>query len=161
MRRKRPVEDDSPAIMMEPMIDCVFLLLIFFLVAATIRKQHREIPIEVPSFGNTIEADENHQPPLFLQVSMQAGVDDAGRLNVDANSIAHSLREGVFGEARELSREELLAELGQAGQAGRSLFLETSRNIPYGAVVQTIGLLELYQVRTLGMRFADRYNPTF
>ncbi len=160
MRRKRPTEDDSPAIMMEPMIDCVFLLLIFFLVAATIRKQHNEIPIQVPSFGNTIEADEEYLPPLYLRLSMQAGVDDAGRVNVDVDSIAHSLREGVHGEPQQLSRDELLAALGQAGQDGRSLFLETSRNIPYGAVVQTIGLLELYDIRTLGMRFTDRYNPT-
>ncbi|MFW5698354.1 MAG: ExbD/TolR family protein, partial [Planctomycetota bacterium] len=40
--------DQTPLIMMEPMIDVVFLLLIFFLVSATIRKKHSELPLELP-----------------------------------------------------------------------------------------------------------------
>ena len=40
-------DDETPAVDMAAMMDCIFLLLIFFLVAATIRKKHNELPIEL------------------------------------------------------------------------------------------------------------------
>ncbi|TVR10021.1 MAG: biopolymer transporter ExbD [Planctomycetota bacterium] len=161
MRRKRFNDEEDPGIMMEPMIDCVFLLLIFFLVAATIRPQHREIPVQLPSFGNVIEPEEGHLTPLFLRLTMTSDFDDTGRLHINADGIVTTLREGVHGEPVEVSRAELLEKLAEAGQTGQAMFVETQRDMPYGAVVQAIGLLDLYRVRNLGLRFTDRYSPTF
>lgn len=161
MRRKPLSEDDDPGIMMEPMIDCVFLLLIFFLVAATIRPQHREIPIQAPVVGNVIEAEEDHHLPLFLHMRSDAEADDTGRIQLDAAAVLLSIREGVHGTPEEITREQLLSRLAEAGQSGQPMFIETQRDMPYGVVVQAIGLLELYRVRNLGLRFSDRYSPTF
>lgn len=41
-------EDESIEVQMAPLIDCVFLLLIFFLVATTLKKIERELPLELP-----------------------------------------------------------------------------------------------------------------
>lgn len=163
MRNKQREDNDDSGVMMEPMIDIVFLLLIFFLVAATIRPQHREIPIQAPSFGNVIEPEEEHRTPLFLRLTMAAAAetDDTGRVHLDPEGIVTSLREGVHGEPMEISRAELLEKLAEAGRAGQPMFIETQRDMPYGAVVQAIGLLDLYRVRNLGLRFTDRYSPTF
>ena len=35
-------------VQMTPLIDCVFLLLVFFLVAATLKKPHKELEIQLP-----------------------------------------------------------------------------------------------------------------
>jgi biopolymer transport protein ExbD len=40
--------DDSVEVQMAPLIDCVFLLLIFFLVATTLKKIEKELPLELP-----------------------------------------------------------------------------------------------------------------
>ena len=41
-------DDDDIAVDMGPMIDIVFLLLIFFLVATVMKKPEQEIPVELP-----------------------------------------------------------------------------------------------------------------
>lgn len=40
--------DDDIGLDMAPLIDCVFLLLIFFLVSTTMKKPEREIPVDLP-----------------------------------------------------------------------------------------------------------------
>ena len=41
-------EDEGIEVQMAPLIDCVFLLLIFFLVATTLKKIEKELPLELP-----------------------------------------------------------------------------------------------------------------
>ena len=41
-------EDEGIEVQMAPLIDCVFLLLVFFLVATTLKKIERELPLELP-----------------------------------------------------------------------------------------------------------------
>lgn len=41
-------DGDDITVDMGPLIDCVFLLLIFFLVSTTMKKPEREIPVELP-----------------------------------------------------------------------------------------------------------------
>jgi biopolymer transport protein ExbD len=41
-------DDDDIGVDMGPLIDCVFLLLIFFLVSTTMKKPEQEIPVELP-----------------------------------------------------------------------------------------------------------------
>jgi len=42
-------DDDDVAVDMAPLIDCVFLLLIFFLVATTMKQQVQELDLDLPS----------------------------------------------------------------------------------------------------------------
>ncbi len=46
--RSRNHDEDDVAVDMAPLIDCVFLLLIFFLVATTLKKLDRELQVELP-----------------------------------------------------------------------------------------------------------------
>lgn len=41
-------DDDDVGVDMGPLIDCVFLLLIFFLVSTTMKKPEQEIPVDLP-----------------------------------------------------------------------------------------------------------------
>lgn len=41
-------ENDGIEVQMAPLIDCVFLLLIFFLVATTLKKIEKEVPLDLP-----------------------------------------------------------------------------------------------------------------
>ena len=52
--RIRKHDDDDVTLEMSPLIDCVFLLLIFFLVTTMMKKLEKQIPIEVPDPAVTI-----------------------------------------------------------------------------------------------------------
>ena len=52
--RIRKKDDDDVTLEMSPLIDCVFLLLIFFLVTTMMKKLEKQIPIEVPDPAVTI-----------------------------------------------------------------------------------------------------------
>lgn len=46
--RIKGVEEEHIEVQMTPLIDCVFLLLIFFLVATTLKKIDKELPLDLP-----------------------------------------------------------------------------------------------------------------
>jgi biopolymer transport protein ExbD len=48
MRSRTRDDEDDVAVQMTPLIDCVFLLLVFFLVAATLKKPHKELELQLP-----------------------------------------------------------------------------------------------------------------
>ncbi|KPK65391.1 MAG: hypothetical protein AMK73_03095 [Planctomycetes bacterium SM23_32] len=52
--RVRMEEDMDVGIQMAPLIDCVFLLLIFFLVATTLKKIEKELPLDLPEAAATV-----------------------------------------------------------------------------------------------------------
>ena len=48
MRFNKRDESEDPGVQMAPLLDIVFLLLIFFLVTASLKKPHKELPVHVP-----------------------------------------------------------------------------------------------------------------
>ncbi len=55
MRIPRRETEEEAAVHMAPLIDCVFLLLIFFLVATTLKKLEPKIELELPHSAAAIE----------------------------------------------------------------------------------------------------------
>ena len=55
MRVKGFDDTEGTEIQMGPLIDCVFLLLIFFMVATTLSKPHRELEINLPHSAAAIK----------------------------------------------------------------------------------------------------------
>lgn len=50
--------DEEFEVQMAPLIDCVFLLLIFFLVATTLRKIDNELPLDLPESAASIQVQQ-------------------------------------------------------------------------------------------------------
>jgi biopolymer transport protein ExbD len=48
MKAKIEETEEEIGVQMAPLIDCVFLLLVFFLVAATLKKPHKELELQLP-----------------------------------------------------------------------------------------------------------------
>ncbi|HAI14204.1 MAG TPA: biopolymer transporter ExbD, partial [Phycisphaerales bacterium] len=82
-------DDDSLEVQMAPLIDCVFLLLIFFLVASTLRKIDKELPLELPEIAASIEVQ---QPPDMAVVS----VDVDGNFYLDGAPVTVALLQAEF-----------------------------------------------------------------
>ena len=47
--------EDEPEVSMSPLIDCVFLLLIFFLVSTMTKVKNRDIPVDLPTSESAVK----------------------------------------------------------------------------------------------------------
>jgi biopolymer transport protein ExbD len=71
MRVKKP--DDEPfEIMLIPMIDCMLVIIIFFLVATTMKQREKQLPINLPVSAAALSIEK--APNLFI-----IGLDRQGR----------------------------------------------------------------------------------
>ena len=57
--------DDRAEVQMSPLIDCVFLLLIFFLVTTMMKKWEMQIPLSVPPMGASVSATKQGDQKIF------------------------------------------------------------------------------------------------
>lgn len=82
--RVRVEEDEPVEVAMAPLIDCVFLLLIFFLVATTLKKIEKELPIELPQSAASIDSQ-------VEDTSLIIGIDKAGAIYVKGDRVTLSM----------------------------------------------------------------------
>lgn len=73
-------EESHFAIELTPMIDVVFLLIVFFLVATTFQQMERELEVSVPQ-SETAGAGENGPEPIIVNVL------EDGRVVVHGNAV--------------------------------------------------------------------------
>mgnify|MGYP002065468385 CR=1 FL=1 len=110
---------------MTPMIDVVFLLLVFFIYAMLSMAVHRGMPVELPA-SSTAEIGKS----LTLSVTIQSGGDvylDKAAAPLDA------LRSRIEGRAREAGKP--------AAEVGVLLFAD--RSVPYQRVFDVLDQIRL------------------
>ena len=90
--RVRSKNTVSTEVQMGPMIDCVFLLLIFFIVIAVTKKSVKELGIKLPPPGQAVSEIKPKDKDLVLRVTADGTV-YAGDRQV--------LQQGVLGAIRE------------------------------------------------------------
>ena len=73
-------EDEKPQVQLTSMMDCIFLMLIFFLVSSQLKKIEKEIPLELPVADATQDVKAT---PDLVTVS----VDAKGDLYVNSKEI--------------------------------------------------------------------------
>ena len=82
MRRRRKREMKSPEIMLSPMIDMIFLLLVFFIVSTMYMSEVKTIPIRLPQARHSENVSKSN-----FNVSIKAD----GSLYLDENPIEMAL----------------------------------------------------------------------
>ena len=92
-RRRRPVEAEEE-LNMTPMIDCVFLLLVYFLVATSFTKIEKDITITLPEASNS-SVKESESNEIIVNVRKN-GVYVVKQRQVELNML-----EDMFKEAKE------------------------------------------------------------
>jgi biopolymer transport protein ExbD len=116
----------SPLVNVTPLIDALFLLLIFFMVSSTFRDLPG-IPLDLP---RTKTGEANRSSGVEIQID----------------------REGVYRlQGRIVGEADLETRLGEAlGQAdSRDLLLRADRGVPYGRVVTVMDLARELKVNRL------------
>lgn len=77
-------DDDKVEVPMSPLIDCVFLLLIFFLVTTMMKKWEQQIPLSLPSSTSSLSTLQGGNQPIVLSVDERNRIYQV--VNVDAYS---------------------------------------------------------------------------
>ena len=93
------IEEEELNIDMSPLIDCVFLLLIFFLVATTLKKVDNELPLDLPEANNTLEVK---QPVDFASI----GIDVDGNFFLNGNPITISQLQSDLSTSKETTPDK-------------------------------------------------------
>ena len=135
MQIPREREDERVDIPLTPMIDCVFLLLIFFLVTASLQTPHRELGIDLPRADYAAEAMAD---PRELVISVtetgQYYVDD---LLVDQDELKQRLQRA--------SRQDPVPKVR----------LDIDRRAEAEHVIKVVNTCQLYGLNEIAFRGAD------
>jgi biopolymer transport protein ExbD len=89
-------DDDNVEVQMTPMIDCVFLLLIFFLVATVMKKIDKELPVELPESAAAIDVQKSSD-------TMVIGISKAGEYFVNGDAVGLEM---LHVRLREVGRDD-------------------------------------------------------
>jgi len=132
-------EEETPEVQMAPLIDCVFLLLIFFLVSSQMKKVERELPIELPRASVTVEVK---AAPALTTVS----IDKYGEIYVNSQPVGN---------------EGLRAKLREAARTNPDMRIRINGDIyaPFRSVVQVLDTCQGEGLNVIGINTAVDINP--
>jgi biopolymer transport protein ExbD len=130
-------DDEQPEIGLIALIDCIFFLLMFFMVATSFRQkeqQHKDkaIPIELPRSSATLVRAQAAPDPLVIRV------DRAGSVSIGGEGLGiEALHERLRDEARR--------------QPGRPVRIEGDGRVPYQSIVRVLDLCQFEGLSNIAM----------
>ena len=128
MRRKKRYVDESVAVDMSPLIDCVFLLLIFFLVTTTLKIKENYISLKLPNESASIN---------------QVTQDDFLILAIDKKGEIFSAKKQRKSELKEFDKiTDLEVFLKDISDKAKPIRLEVSKDLPFQETVATLDTLK-------------------
>ena len=120
----RKEQEESFGLELTPLIDVVFLLLIFFMVSTAFVDFPRRMEINLPTSKSSSESKE----PPKLEIEMTAD-------------------KQIFLEGKKVSLSDLEKQLGALTDPSRSkALIRADKNLPYGDVIRVMGLLQSAKV---------------
>ena len=132
-------EEEEAEVSMYPLIDCVFLLLIFFIVSTMTKKQNKDIDISLPVSSSAEKLIPSNQELVI-------GIDQ---------------KKNIFFEGEPVSLNGLHAELREIGvlEPDRRIRLDADEKTPLGRVVEILDLCQFNNLTNVGIRtYDEHYN---
>ena len=129
-------EEDAPVeVQLTPLIDCVFLLLIFFLVSSQLKKIEKRLDVKLPD----------------------AQVVKTYKATPDIISVGVTARGNLYVNARPVGAGGLLDALraAKAARPGCRVVLDGDVHAPFRAVVQAIDACAMTGLEVAGIHTAD------
>ena len=150
MRMHRP-EDEDPQLNLTAFIDCLMLMLMFFLISATIRKHHNELPIDLPASGNAQVAK---APDSTLIITLFKAKGD--QIQYGFSTMGETMT-GSGGDREVVSWQQLINKIKDAAatNVNRNVRIDADQAVPWGKIAQVVDHLELYRLRKIGFRTRD------
>lgn len=128
-------DEEKPEVQLTSMMDCIFLMLIFFLVSSQLKKIEREIPMELPVAD---AAREVKAAPDLMTVS----VDSKGELYVNSQPVGPAgLRSAIQAAAR--------------ANPDRRIRVDGDVFAPFRSIVQVLDVCQQEGLTVIGIHTSD------
>lgn len=132
MRVKNKHAEQDFEIPLIPMIDCLFVLLVFFLVATTLKKTEKELPLELPQSGAAMDVEQKEDVIVVA-------LDRSGQKYFGSEAVT-----------TEVMHQRLAA--AALADPTRRVRLDADTATPYAAVVEVIEMCQFNNLRNVGFR---------
>jgi len=125
-------DDDEVTVQMAPLIDCVFLLLIFFLVATTLKKIEKELPLDLPEAAASVSRQIEDNMTII-------SIDRDGNLYLGSEPVG----QGYLGrKLREAAQRD----------ANHRIRIDADRDAPLWAAVQILDMCHFESLTNVGIK---------
>ncbi|WP_159523625.1 ExbD/TolR family protein [Sunxiuqinia indica] len=131
--------EDEPEVSMSPLIDCVFLLLIFFLVSTMTKVKNRDIPIDLPTSESAIKLKPDDKQAIV-------GLDNDGNF---------------YWDGQPCSTNFMLEQLRTIciTTPDRRIRIDMDKGTPFGRFVEVMDACQFYNLSNIGIRtYDENYN---
>lgn len=142
-------EDNETGVDMAPLIDCVFLLLIFFLVTTMMKKWETQIPISLPESTSSLSTSKSQDEPEIIAL----GTDDTIFSVLERNTYSG---ETTYAAITDLDRH--LAALKASRGTDIPLEIAADRSIPIERVIEVFDTCQLNGFKHTRVRLGSRPN---
>lgn len=126
----RNEDEEDYSMEMTPMIDVVFLLLIFFMVSTSFVDFSRRMDISLPESKAAVEA--NRKKTFTIEMGIEGRIAMNGR-KVSLNSLEDILKKETKGVAQ------------------KSVIIKADKGLPYGGVVKVMGIAKALNINDISI----------
>jgi biopolymer transport protein ExbD len=142
LRRVKQWDDgEEVEVEMTPLIDCVFLLLIFFLVTTMLKKLEKQIPVVLPDSTVALA-------PVAQRQALILGLDAGGGILIGQGQD----EEGNVTYRRVDDLPRLLQETARERGRDLPIRLDAARNTPFQRVIDVLDVCALQGFENVGVR---------
>ena len=148
-RRRKSVRDEEPEVSMSPLIDCVFLLLVFFLATTMLKKKEKQIPIQMPDMN--LSSSKKATPEI--QVIAMGPLGNFYTLGERQTNIGRVTYRKI--------QEKLhvyLGKLSESHPAGDPIRLDVPRDTRFAVIVELLDLFQENQLTNVSLRLMDEQS---
>ncbi len=131
-----PFPEDEPAINLTPMIDVVFTLLVFFMLATTFAERERLLDVELPYAESAADAKKPTPQELVINVARE------GKVFVDGRSLEETQLAKVLSDTARRDRKTTVTIRGDRRGAYDGIVHVLDACLQAGLVDVSLGALE-------------------
>jgi Biopolymer transport protein len=149
--RSRRRKDDNIEVDLSPLIDCVFLLLIFFLVTTMLKKLEKQIPVVLPDYTSALASVAESEAIIYA-------------LDEEGNFLRGGSRSNNLSGLNYQPVESFVDDLKQVAETYGTqvaIRLDTDREVPVQKVIDALDMLALQGFEQVGVRLLHRGSEDF
>jgi len=132
MARRTSLEAESTELNLTPMIDCVFLLIIFFMVTTVFKEPH-SLQVELP---------EARQAVIVEEKKLVASIDKSGQMEINRHRVTLAELHGVLSQQKQDTRS-------------MTLIIRTDKETRHGPVLETMEIAKRLRIEKVVLQSED------